>query len=231
MKLPYNWLLAGALMMSVTTSPAMEFRLLSQGEPLTDIKYREGSREINLVAYNSSLSPFYTKADESAPLVIYRTITAPDGKPIKETLVTLAPPAKPMKQALLILAKLPVRTPTGETFVGYWAENTTEYGSVTFYNFCRRQLAVKIQDGQWQQPPGGVHTIKPKGDALSVDFRIGSLIGEEWRLVGNLSIPIRSRLHTLIFIKDSTETGSDTVEVQTLYDEPRPEVKTATTAK
>lgn len=225
MKFPYNWLLSGALLVSAATSHAMEFRLLSQGEPLTDIKYREGSREINLVAYNSSLSPFYTKADESAPLVIYRTVTAPDGKSVKETLVTLAPPAKPMKQALLILAKLPARSPTGETLIGYWAENTTEFGSVTFYNFCRRHLAVKTQDDQWQQATGGVHTIKPKGDALSVDFRIGSLIGEEWRLVGNLSIPIRSRLHTLIFIKDSTEAGSDTVDVQTIYDEPRPAPK------
>ncbi len=203
---------------------ALQFRVLSWEGTLQDLKFQNGKDEVAVLAQEYSLSPIYQKIDIAKPLVLFRTRIVEDKK-IREVIATVPPPPAGVTRALLLLAKLPVPNETGETLTGRWLEDVPEAGTVRFHNLSSQQLGVNVADLQWVQAPGETHMIPITNGVLRMQVKVASEIDGAWKLVGNISKPVRAHLHVVVLMREGRpriDFPSDPIELLAFYDEPPP---------
>lgn len=228
MKTPLLLILGLAFVVArAAESPALEFRMLSWEGALSDLKFQSGRDEVAVLAQEYSLSPTYRKTDAATPLVLYRTRIV-DGKKIRETVATVPPPPAGVRRALLLLARLPAAGETGETLAGRWLEDAPEAGTVRFHNLSAHPLAVNVADLQWIQASGETRVLPITSGVLRMQVKVASEIDGAWRLVGNISKPVRSHLHVIVLMREgrpSPDFPADPIELLAFYDEPPPPPK------
>lgn len=195
--------LAALLVFSAPFLHALEFRVVSWEGSITDVFYLDAAKQITLKAHKGSISRPYTKTGAVAPLVLFKDVTTPEGQTVRQTLATIPLPPASEKSAILMLAKLEQPTAEGERLMGRWLEDDCKAGTVSFFNFCSKPLAIKTKTGQWALSPGERHVADSGAEAMSVELLIGAQIEGEWKLVSNTSMPMRPQLHAIVLLRDA----------------------------
>lgn len=206
---------------------ALQFRVLSWEGAVQDLKFQNGKDEVAVFAQEYSLSPTYSKTDVAKPLVLYRTRIVEEKK-VRETIATVPPPPAGVTRALLLLAKLPAANEAGDTITGRWLEDVPEAGTVRFHNLSSHQLAVNVADLQWIQATGETHVLPITNGVLRMQVKVASEIDGAWKLVGNISKPVRSYLHVIVLMREGRpriDFPTDPIELLAFYDEPPPPPK------
>lgn len=211
----------------VSVTQALEFRVLSWSGPIDDLKYTNNGQVVDLVAWDSVLSPRYQHSS-SSPLVLFREIQQ-EGKKHREAVATVSPPEGFTHAILMLAAADSAKT----TYSVIWlndSPNVRKAQTITYQNFSSYPVAIKLGKEAISLAPQEAVT-RPTDPAFDrLPLKIAAQTPTGWETVAGTSQPIRPGLRTLVILRDGrakTEEGdTDLIDLLAFNDLPPPEPTT-----
>lgn len=192
-------LLFSAITVLAPSSRALEFRLLSWSGSLEDLKYSNGSRVVEIMAGDSSLSPKY-QFTGTGPLVLFREIKQ-DDKIVRQPVASLSPP-EGFTHAILVLT---AADDAGTHYVARWINDSPEVRkaqTITYENLSSYSVAIKLGEEELTLAPLERLTRPTNSSRMRLTLKVAAQKGGGWELVSSSSQPIRPGLRTLVILRD-----------------------------
>jgi hypothetical protein len=180
-------------------SATLEFRLISWAGTIEDLKYANGQKSVDVVAWDSVLSPKY-QFTGAGPLVLFREIQLED-KTVREPVASLTPPAG-FTHAILLLAPTDA---TKKTYTARWINDSPEVRqaqTITYENLSSYPVAIKLGEEKLTIAPQETLSRPTNPAFRRLALQIAAQTEKGWELVVSQSQPIRPGLRTLVLLRD-----------------------------
>ena len=178
---------------------ALEFRLLSWGGDIDNLKFSNGQKPIEVVAWDSALSPPY-KFTGTGPLVFFREVVVEDKK-IRVPVATLPPP-EGFTHAILLMA---ATDPSGRAYTAIWMNDSPEVRkaqTITYRNYSSYPVMIKLGTEEISLDPKETRTRTTDPALQRLPLKIAALTAEGWEVITSSAQPIRPGLRTLVLLRD-----------------------------
>ncbi|MDF3058001.1 MAG: hypothetical protein K0R17_2216 [Rariglobus sp.] len=209
-----------AIAILASTSSALEFRLLSWAGTIDDLKYANGQKPVEIVAWDSALSPKY-QLTGAGPLVLFREIKQEE-KTIRVPVATLPPPTGSTHAILLLSAT----DASNQAYTAVWIDDSPEVRkaqTITYYNLSSYPVLIKLGTEEISLAPQAmsIRATDPAFERLALKVAAQTEAG--WEIVASRSHAIRPGLRTLVILRDGRTQGNglkDRIDFLSFNDKP-----------
>ncbi len=178
---------------------ALEFRLLSWGGSIDNLKYANGQNSIDVVAWDSALSPPYTFTG-TGPLVFFREVLVED-KTVRIPVATLPPP-EGFTHAIILMA---ATDSSGQAYTAIWLNDSPEVRkaqTITYRNLSSYPVMIKLGTEEIPIDPKETLTRTTDPTLQRLPLKIAAQTAAGWTIITSSAQPIRPGLRTLVLLRD-----------------------------
>ncbi len=211
-----------AITVLASTSRALEFRLLSWADTIEGLKYANGQKPIEIVAWDCVLSPKY-QLTGTGPLVLFREIKQ-DDKTVRVPVATLPPPAG-FTHAILLLAATDA---SKQAYTAVWIDDSPEVRkaqTITYHNLSSYPVLIKLGTEEISLAPQAMGTRATDPALERLALKVAAQTEAGWEIVASTSQAIRPGLRTLVILRDGRIQGNglkDRIDFLSFNDLPPP---------
>ena len=183
----------------ISPARALEFRLLSWSGDIEDLKYTNGQKPMDMVAWDSALSPPY-QFTGTGPLVFFREVKV-DDKKIRVPVATLPAP-EGVTHAILLLA---ATNASKQAYTAIWIDDSPEVRkaqTITYRNLSSYPVVIQLGAEEIALDPKAMRTCPTDPSLQRLPLKIAAKAGMGWEIIASASQPIRPGLRTLVILRD-----------------------------
>ena len=188
----------------------VSFRLLAWDSVITDLNYAQGKKIIPVSLLPNARSSFYDyQGAATDPLLFFREVPGPDGKPQAEVAASI-PLSEFKARTLLLFFKTPAKPKEYRVQAIDDTDAAIPPGSYHFTNLTQVPLRVTCGSAAADIPAGVEQTLSgnPADGAAIIGMRIDAATASGLKHAYSNRLPFGKSTRTLVFVWQMPETGA-----------------------